>query len=232
MPAVSRDFRFDYFLIRVKKLLRKPRVKRILVVCTPDFQPMLWGGAEAIRTQLQRLNEAGKDVWFYANDYRPLQLYLAAELQDKICAGFGTSREELNRLQNGFILPAFEAESSHWINEVKTLDRLEAEWKEEKYSTLSLKKPGRAYISPRETNARHSPRNLSIRRKKLAVLVFEGAIIDGKSKQHPLLGQALGAESFVPHILTLEKDKSVKGVVLRVNSGGGSASASLSITRR
>ncbi len=274
-------------------------MKRILVVCTPDFQPMLWGGAEAIRTQLQRLGEAGREVWFYANSYQPLQLYLAsacsrrvlhplgslsflglarsflffkralgkanidayilrrgeyksagdrfrtdqldsanrlqyqeffdstaAELQYKICAGFGKSKEELNQLQNGLILPACAAESSHWIDEVKTLDRLEAEWKEEKYRKLRPKKPGRAYIISREPNARHSPRKLGIRRKKLAVLVFEGAIIDGKSKQLPLLGQALGSESFVPHIRSLEKDKSVKGVVLRVNSGGGSASAS------
>lgn len=328
------------------------RVQRILIVCDPEFQPMLWGGAEGVRSQLQRLAGAGKELWFYAPDYRPLQLYLASacgrkvlhplgslsylglsrsflffkkamsradidalvirrgqyksagdrfrtdqldepgreqyqayfdgvsdELKSKIAGGYsggntigytnGAARHsifsKLEALQAGNILPAASAQSEGWVDEVKTLDRLEAEWKEQKYKKMSLKKPGRSFAvsldgsavadQPSADNQSGSarprgeplrgmnhnlpaksqlskpqltkPRTLILKpRKKIAVLVFEGAIIDGKSKQHPLLGQAIGPESFIPHIRKLQDDKSVKGVVLRVNSGGGSAAAS------
>ncbi len=368
--AAGKDFRFDQFLIKVQILLHKRRVRRILIVCDPEFQPLLWGGAEAVRAQLQRLAEAGKELWFYAREYRPLQLYLASacghkvlhplgslsylgvsrsflffkkamsradidaeiirrgefksagdrfrtdqldepgrrqyqayfdsvsdELRDKIADGYSDKAADsedgsegavhsiypkLEALQAGTILPAGSAESEGWVDQVKTLDRLEAEWKADKYKKLSLKKPGRAFVvsldtsavgedgapdsagtqvdaaagtaegaakqdggervhgsahniqtSPRPTKPHlprpllSKPRTISLKpRKKIAVLVFEGAIIDGKSKQHPLLGQAVGPESFIPHIRKLEEDKSVKGVVLRVNSGGGSATAS------
>ncbi|MFW5712454.1 MAG: signal peptide peptidase SppA [Spirochaetota bacterium] len=346
--AAGKDFRFDQFLMRVQKLLHMQRVQRILIVCDPEFQPVLWGGAEAVRTQLQRLSEAGKELWFYAREYRPLELYLASacsrkvlhplgslsylglsrsflffkkamsradidaeiirrgeyksagdrfrtdqldepgrrqyqayfdsvsnELKEKIGAvhagGYVDRYSEIEALQAGTILPAASAELEGWVDAVKTLDRLEAEWKEEKYKKLSLKKPGRAFVVSLDTSAAagdaaadsgetgtagtqvdagadtaggagkqtgavrphlprpllSKPRSISLkRRKKIAVLVFEGAIIDGKSKQHPLLGQAIGPESFIPHIRKLEEDKAVKGVVLRVNSGGGSATAS------
>jgi protease IV len=340
--AAGKDFRFDHFLIRVEKLLHKRRVQRILIVCDPEFQPMLWGGTEAVRTQLQRLTAAGKELWFYANEYRPLQLYLASacsrkvlhplgslsylglsrsflffkkamsradidalvirrgqyksagdrfrtdqldeanrrqyqayfenvsdELKNKIAGAYAGGADanslysKIEALQAGTILPATSAESEGWVDEVKTLDRLEAEWKEQKYKQLSLKKPGRYFVAgldasasepgdqdTRDTqtapaegsrterpgglahNLRTSPyisksRRISLKpRKKIAVLVFEGAVIDGKSKQHPLFGQAIGPDSFIPHIRKLQEDKSVKGVVLRVNSGGGSATAS------
>ncbi len=394
--AVTDDFRFDQFLIRVEKLIQKPRVCRVLIVCDPQFRTLLWGGAEAIRTQLRRLREAGKELWFYAIEYHPLQLYLASactyrvlhplrsvsflglsrsflffkkalnqadidavilrrgeyksagdrfrtdrldyfnheqyqqyfdtaadNLFHTIAAGYSekpsnppekpsenpakTRSEDppdppnppdkqpkntstadfenaLQELQTGRILSAEQATAEGWITQTKTLDRLESEWKDEKYHQLKLKKTGRSYISriskrpattatsvsstssdsartstpsssPTETEpsaaqatqpaaaaqlsttepttthptSKKPPRALPAvfkRRKKIAVLVFEGAIIDGTSKQHPLLGQALGAESFVPHIRSLQKDKTVKGVVLRVNSGGGSATAS------
>ena len=353
--TVGRDFRFDQFLLRVEKLLRTPRVRRVLIVCDPQFQAMLWGGAEAIRNQLQRLAESGKELWFYAHEYHPLQLYLAsactrrvlhplgtvsflglsrsflffkkamgkadieaqiirrgeyksagdrfrtdrldhsnqeqyqeffnsvaAHLADTIVAGYKetmaspeAARAALNELTSGRIISAGEAESEGWIHKSKTLDRLETEWKNNKYKKINLKKPGRSYTisgslhfpqaaqeaqadkankadkaaqeaqadqwakaaaqptaahpaaaHPTSKKPSRALPSLVKPRKKIAVLVFEGAIIDGTSKQHPLLGQALGAESFIPHIRALEKANTVKGVVLRVNSGGGSATAS------
>jgi protease-4 len=109
------------------------------------------------------------------------------------------------------MLSAEDALEEGWVHEIRTSDQLRREWKRQKHRSRSVKKVGRSYGRGR---------------KKIAVLVFEGAIIDGKSKRHPLLGQAVGAESFVPHVHKLADDSSVKGVVLRVNSGGGSAAAS------
>lgn len=133
------------------------------------------------------------------------------EMGEKITAGMEKTQADLDELTAGRMLSAEEALEEGWVHEIRTSDQLRREWKRRKHRNRSVKKVGRSYGRGR---------------KKIAVLVFEGAVIDGKSKRHPLLGQAVGAESFVPHVHKLADDSSVKGVVLRVNSGGGSAAAS------
>jgi len=133
------------------------------------------------------------------------------EMGKKITAGTGKTEGDLNELIGGRILSAESAVEEGWVHEVRTSSQLRREWKQQKHRNRSLKKARRSFGRGR---------------KKIAVLVFEGAIIDGKSKRHPLLGQAVGAESFLPHVHKLTDDSSVKGVVLRINSGGGSAAAS------
>jgi protease-4 len=56
---------------------------------------------------------------------------------------------------------------------------------------------------------------------KIAVMVADGEIVDGESKD----GQ-VGGESFAKEIAKLRKDEKVKAIVLRINSPGGSALAS------
>ncbi|TVR92300.1 MAG: signal peptide peptidase SppA [Spirochaetaceae bacterium] len=67
------------------------------------------------------------------------------------------------------------------------------------------------------------------RGKRIAVLCFEGAIIDGRSRRLPLMGQAVGDENFSAYIEKLRKNRRIAGVILRINSGGGSATASENI---
>ncbi len=59
---------------------------------------------------------------------------------------------------------------------------------------------------------------------EVAVLIAEGSIVDGKGD----LG-AIGDKKYVDEIERLTEDDDVKAVVLRVNSGGGSASSSENI---
>ncbi len=66
---------------------------------------------------------------------------------------------------------------------------------------------------------------------KIAVLALEGTIIVGKSSSSPLDiplfgGSTIGSESVKKELERLRKDKAVKAVVLRINSGGGSSVAS------
>jgi len=66
---------------------------------------------------------------------------------------------------------------------------------------------------------------------KIAVLNLEGTIIVGESSRSPLdipiFGSStIGSESVISELEKLRKDKSVKAVVLRINSGGGSSTAS------
>jgi len=63
-------------------------------------------------------------------------------------------------------------------------------------------------------------------RDKVAVVFAEGTILDGKGDPG-----TIGDEKYVPLLRRLRKDKRVKALVLRVNSGGGSAMASENIYR-
>jgi len=61
---------------------------------------------------------------------------------------------------------------------------------------------------------------------KIALIYASGAIETGKSTS-TILGEAtIGSESLVKHLREAEKDKTVKAIVLRVDSPGGSALAS------
>nr|WP_255216706.1 S49 family peptidase [Pseudenhygromyxa sp. WMMC2535] len=61
----------------------------------------------------------------------------------------------------------------------------------------------------------------------LAVVLIEGTIIDGKSRYIPLLGlQYTGGDTIAETLRQLRADSACKGIVLRVDSGGGSAFAS------
>ncbi len=59
----------------------------------------------------------------------------------------------------------------------------------------------------------------------VAVLVAEGSIVNGESSEG-ILGKTIGSVTMVDLIRKLRKDRSVKAVVFRINSGGGDAIAS------
>ncbi len=64
---------------------------------------------------------------------------------------------------------------------------------------------------------------------KVALVIAEGSIVMGKSGYDPtpfIGGKVIGSETVAKTFEKLRKDKSVKAVVFRVNSGGGSALAS------
>lgn len=61
----------------------------------------------------------------------------------------------------------------------------------------------------------------------IAVVLVEGTIVDGESRTIPLLGtQFAGGDTIVKQLRQLRADPACEGIVLRVNSPGGSALAS------
>ncbi len=64
------------------------------------------------------------------------------------------------------------------------------------------------------------------RKPKIAVIYATGAIKSGRSEQGLFGGQSLGSETLIKAIREVREDETVKGVVLRVDSPGGSALAS------
>ncbi len=61
---------------------------------------------------------------------------------------------------------------------------------------------------------------------RIALVYIDGGIVSGKSGNDILMGRTVGDESVVKTLKKLKDDRSVKAVVVRVNSPGGSALAS------
>ena len=63
-------------------------------------------------------------------------------------------------------------------------------------------------------------------KERIAVIYAEGDIVDGKGER-----ETIGSETYRRYIARVRNDQSVKAVVFRINSGGGSALASENIWR-
>lgn len=72
-----------------------------------------------------------------------------------------------------------------------------------------------------------SPESLNLNKgERIAVVYGSGAINVGKSQNSPLGGEMMGSDTMVQAINSAAKDDSIKAIVLRVDSPGGSALAS------
>ena len=99
------------------------------------------------------------------------------------------------------------------IAEMKSLIGLE---EDEKLKTISLS----------DYNKSNPPRADFSVKNKVAVVYAEGTIIDGKSQPG-----SVGDNNYTKIIKKIRENKKIKAVVLRVNSGGGSAMSSENIWR-
>jgi len=61
---------------------------------------------------------------------------------------------------------------------------------------------------------------------KIAILYAEGGIVSDAEEEFYSRGEAITAKTYIKEIKNLQKDSSIKAIVFRVNSGGGSAYAS------
>lgn len=61
---------------------------------------------------------------------------------------------------------------------------------------------------------------------RIGVIYASGAITGGRSGFDPLNGSTVGSDTLIQHIRSARKDKSLKALVLRIDSPGGSATAS------
>ncbi len=105
-------------------------------------------------------------------------------------------------------------------NKLVTALKYRHELDDEFRTLLSLKEDDDIpFVSPAEYMLQSDIEKVSDKKDHIAVLYAVGDIVD--SGKGGIVGR-----SMVPAILKLAKDKNVKGLVLRVNSGGGSAFAS------
>jgi protease-4 len=79
---------------------------------------------------------------------------------------------------------------------------------------------------------RISPSSLGLNRgPRVAVIYAAGAIASGKGGFDPLNGTAIGSDMLIDYVRQARKDSSIRAIVLRIDSPGGSATASDAIWR-
>ncbi|MBI9102657.1 MAG: signal peptide peptidase SppA [Spirochaetales bacterium] len=154
--------------------------------------------------RLKKLDPANREQW------EAIFEAMERELKAGILSGYGKEEGEIDVLLSGRMLSSAEAVNEAWADEILTAGELENRWKKEKLKKKKVKSGQTTYGSG----------------SGIAVLHFEGGIMEGSSKQDPLMGQVLGTDSFLPEIKRLKKSRKVKGIVLRVNCPGGSPVAS------
>jgi protease-4 len=83
-----------------------------------------------------------------------------------------------------------------------------------------------------EDYANVTPRSLGLNRgPRIAVIYATGVIATGRGGYDPLSGNVLGSDTIIKHIREARKDQSVRAIVVRIDSPGGSATASDAIWR-
>ena len=155
---------------------------------------------------------------------------LLTDLWDKFLSTVGNSRDlavaDLQKLadKEGFVDPK-QAEKmglidrvGYYDNAVRKLQELTGESDEKpEFRHITLKTYAERTISPIEA---------AISENKIAIVYAEGAIVGGKGTI-----ETIGSDRFAEEFRELREDDSVKAIVLRVNSPGGSATASEVILR-
>ncbi len=94
---------------------------------------------------------------------------------------------------------------------------------------LTGKEPSRSMVRGANLMIRRE-RDQRWRRPRIAVLVANGTIMPGRSRPASLLGgPVMGADTVCEQLRALGSDADIEAVVLRIDSGGGSAAASAQI---
>ncbi|MDD5224004.1 MAG: signal peptide peptidase SppA [bacterium] len=131
----------------------------------------------------------------------------------------------IKKITDAAILTAAEAEKLKLVDVLGFPDEIprlvEELWKDKIVMIPGDQMPISFHYSPRRP-----------RRQRLAVVFVEGTIRSGESLEDPFQGTRMtGADTLVPLLEQVAREKSIVGAVLRVDSGGGSADASDALWR-
>ncbi|MFW6368411.1 MAG: signal peptide peptidase SppA [Spirochaetota bacterium] len=123
----------------------------------------------------------------------------------------------IDALLEGQVLTTAECVERGWIERLDDFEGVEEEFRQKKRTRAARDKKLRGKTG-------HSG-------PRVSVMFFEGAIDHGENRRSPLFGQIIGSDWYVRRLRAIRKDKKTQAVVLRVNSPGGSATASEDIRR-
>ena len=161
----------------------------------------------------------------YTPSHRAMDEWLNRDLYEQIVAGVAHGRKktdaEVRQLIDEGPFLAENAVRAGLVDEVIYEDQIAERLKDEDARELNTVE-GEAYGRVGGAG-RRGPR--------LAVIYAVGAIVSGPSGFDPLNGATVGSDTLIEAIRAARKDSSVRAIVLRVDSPGGSATASDAIWR-
>jgi protease-4 len=159
----------------------------------------------------------------YTPSHRAMDEWLNRELYEQIVDGIAHGRKKSDAEVRALIDQGpFLAENARRaglvddvIYEDQVAERLE-DGESGELDTIEARDYGRVSVSSVGFN----------RGPRIAVIYAVGAIVSGRSGFDPLNGETVGSETLIDAIRSARKDSSVRAIVLRVDSPGGSATAS------
>jgi protease-4 len=133
------------------------------------------------------------------------------------------SPDEVRALVDSAPLGAQDALKAGLIDGANYRDEVENELKKR----LGYKDEDELRVTKADAYRRVSPESIGINKgERIAVIYASGSIGGGRSDDGPFGGQSVGSDTLVKAINDARKDNSIKAIVLRVDSPGGSAYAS------
>lgn len=145
---------------------------------------------------------------------------IADYMYTKIGEARGISKPEIDRILNEALIQTPQDAVKY---KLLTNVGYEDEFHDALRSKLDLKKDAKIpFVSLNKYTKAKSYLEKGERENRIAVIIGEGTIQSGESSS----GESIGSETIIEELRKARKDKKVKAVVLRINSGGGSALAS------
>jgi protease-4 len=142
---------------------------------------------------------------------------------DTIAKARGKSSDEIRTLIDGAPYTPAKAKEAGLIDGVAYRDEIENELK----TKLGYKETEQLRVVRSADYNRVNPQSLGLNKgEKIAVIYATGDIGSGKSEDSPTGDQSIGSDTMVKAITYAREDKSIKAIVIRVDSPGGSGLAS------
>src|SRR5688572_10479553 len=172
------------------------------------------------KTAVNQMTEKG-----FTPQHREMSESLNRDMYDQLVRGIAESRKKTEQEVRALIdqgpFVAEDAMRHGLVDELAYEDQLDDRSPELRDGTRAMRRfEGSDYQRIRGESVGLRPRS------RIAVLYAVGTIASGKSGFDPLNGAVLGSDSFVEQIRELRDDRSVKAIILRVDSPGGSSVAS------
>ena len=172
------------------------------------------------KTAVNQLTETG-----FTPAHREMSESLNRDMYDQLVRGIAVARKKTESEVRGLIdqgpFSPQDALRSGLVDDLAYLDQLDDRVPEMRRAAGDSRRvEGSDY-------QRISPRSVGIRpRSRIAVLYAVGVITSGKSSFDPVNGGVVGSDTLVEQIRQVRADDSVKAIVLRIDSPGGSSVAS------
>ena len=175
----------------------------------------------AYKTAVNTFTEKG-----FTKTHREMDESLNRDLYEQIVGGIAESRKKTEAdvralLNEGPFLPE-DALRAGLIDDVAYEDQVDDKLRAGE-SRKHLDGDDYARVSPASVGLNRGPR--------VAIIYAAGTITSGRSGYDPLNGAVAGADTLIEYIRQARRDRSIRAIVLRVDSPGGSASASDAIWR-